>query len=409
MKAEIIAVGSELILGSTLNTNAQYLTKRLSEIGIDVQFHTTLKDNKEHLKEVIDIGLKRADLLIFTGGLGPTGDDFTKEVVSETLGLKLILDNSVEDYIRSYFEKANKAMTPNNIKQAYIPEGSKPIRNDIGTAPGIFIEKNGKTLVLLPGPPREMKHMFDKYVMPLIKQDYVIRVATIRTIGIGESNLETIIKDIIDEKDNPTVATYAGEGLVDIKVVARGDDEYEVNKALEETVEKIKDRIADNIYSYGDESIEEVVFKLLKEKNLKIAFAESCTGGLISSRFTKIPGVSEVFDRGLVTYSNISKMKELNVKKLTLEKYGAVSEETALEMAKGLLKKANVDIALSITGYAGPSNSSDDEPVGLIYIGIVSGERSKVIKTRLNGDRISIQNKAALKAFNELRKFILNM
>jgi len=408
MKAEIIAVGSELILGSTLNTNSQYLTKRLSEIGIDVLYHTTLKDNREQLKEVIDIGLKRADLLIFTGGLGPTGDDFTKEVVSEALGLELVLDNSIEDDIRSYFNKTNKVMTPNNIKQAYIPEGSKPIKNDLGTAPGIFIEKDGKTVVLLPGPPREMKHMFDKYVMPLIKQDYIIKVVTLKTIGIGESNLETIIKDIIEENDNPTVATYAGDGLVDIKIVARGDNESEVMKLLEETVAKIKDRIGESIYSYNDEGIEEVVFKILKEKNYKIAFAESCTGGLVSSRFTQIPGVSEVFDRGIVTYSNMSKMEELNVSRLTLDRYSAVSEETALEMAKGLMDKTNVDIALSITGYAGPP-SGEDEPVGLVYIGIASRDKSKVIKTRLNGDRISIQNKAALKAFNELRKFLLNM
>lgn len=408
MKAEIIAVGSELILGSTLNTNSQYLTKRLSEIGIDVLYHTTLKDNREQLKEVIDIGLKRADLLIFTGGLGPTGDDFTKEVVSEALGLELVLDNSIEDDIRSYFNKTNKVMTPNNIKQAYIPEGSKPIKNDLGTAPGIFIEKDGKTVVLLPGPPREMKHMFDKYVMPLIKQDYIIKVVTLKTIGIGESNLETIIKDIIEENDNPTVATYAGDGLVDIKIVARGDNESEVMKLLEETVAKIKDRIGESIYSYNDEGIEEAVFKILKEKNYKIAFAESCTGGLVSSRFTQIPGVSEVFDRGIVTYSNMSKMEELNVSRLTLDRYSAVSEETALEMAKGLMDKTNVDIALSITGYAGPP-SGEDEPVGLVYIGIASRDKSKVIKTRLNGDRISIQNKAALKAFNELRKFLLNM
>jgi len=190
--------------------------------------------------------------------------------------------------------------------------------------------------------------------------------------------------------------------------VARGDNESEVMKLLEETVAKIKDRIGESIYSYNDEGIEEVVFKILKEKNYKIAFAESCTGGLVSSRFTQISGVSEVFDRGIVTYSNMSKMEELNVSRLTLDRYSAVSEETALEMAKGLMDKTNVDIALSITGYAGPP-SGEDEPVGLVYIGIASRDKSKVIKTRLNGDRISIQNKAALKAFNELRKFLLNM
>lgn len=409
MRAEIITVGSELILGSTLNTNAQYLTKRLSEIGIEVLYHTSLKDNKRQLEEVISIGLKRADLLIFTGGLGPTGDDFTKEVVSEALGLKLKLDISIENTIRNYFSMTNKTMTSNNVKQAYIPEGSRPIKNDIGTAPGILIDWKGKILVLLPGPPREMEHMFDNYVIPLIKQNYIIKEITIKTIGIGESNLETIIKDIIAERDNPTIATYAGEGIVDIKVVAKGNNEDEVSILINESVDKIKKRIHNNIYSYENETIEEVVYKLLKKKNLKIAFSESCTGGLISSRFTQIPGISEVFDRGIVTYSNISKIEELNVRKLTLDKYGAVSQETALEMAKGLRDKSEVDIAMSITGLAGPSNGNESKPVGLVFIGIATKEKSIVVESRFNGDRLSIQNKAALKAFNELRKFLLNM
>lgn len=409
MRAEIITVGSELILGSTLNTNAQYLTRRLWEVGIEVLYHTSLKDDKKQLKEAVSIGLNRADLLIFTGGLGPTADDFTKEVVSEILGLKLQLDNTIADTIRDYFSKTNKDMPPNNIKQAYIPEGSKAIKNDFGTAPGMFIEWKGKILILLPGPPREMKKMFDKYVIPLIKQDYIIREVTLKTIGIGESKLETLIKDIIDERDNPTIATYAGEGTVDIKIVARGSNESEIDKLLEESISKIKDRISENIYSYNNESIEEVVFKLLKQKRFKIAFSESCTGGLIASRFTQIPGVSEVFDRGIVTYSNEAKMDELNVRDHTLDKYGAVSEEVALEMAKGLLEKANVDIALSITGLAGPSNGNEDKPIGLVYIGIATREKSIVIESRLNGDRIAIQNKAALKAFNELRKYLINM
>lgn len=409
MKAEIITVGSELILGSTLNTNTQYLTRRLWEIGIEVLYHTSLMDNKKQLKEVIEIGLNRADLLIFTGGLGPTGDDFTKEVVSETLGLKLQLDKAIENSIRNYFSKNNKNMTPNNIKQAYIPEGAKPIKNDIGTAPGIFLQWKDKILILLPGPPKEMKHMFNKYVIPLIKQDYIMKEVTIKTIDIGESYLETILKDIINEGDNPTIATYAGEGIVDIKVIAKGNDEDEINILLKKYVKKIRERIPENIYSYDNETIEEVVYKLLSEKKFKIAFSESCTGGLIASRFTQIPGVSEVFDRGIVTYSNASKLDELNVNKCTLDKYGAVSEEVALEMAKGLLEKSNVDIALSITGLAGPSDGNENKPVGIVYIGIATKEKSTVIETRLSGDRVSIQNKAALKAFNELRKFLINM
>ncbi|NLY67367.1 MAG: competence/damage-inducible protein A [Tissierellia bacterium] len=409
MRAEIITVGSEIILGSILNTNAQYLTRRLGEIGIEVLYHTSLKDNKEQLKQVIKTGLKRADLLIFTGGLGPTGDDFTKEVVSETLGLKLYLDKNIKNNIQNYFNKNNKSMTPNNIKQAYIPEGSKSIKNDIGTAPGIFIEWENKILVLLPGPPREMQHMFNKYIIPLIKQDCIMKETTIKTIGIGESHLETILKDIINSGDNPTIATYASEGIVDIKIVAKGNNEDYVNTLLRQTIEKIKDRIAENIYSYNNETIEEVVYKLLKENKLKIAFAESCTGGLITSRFTKIPGVSEVFDRGIVTYSNISKMKELNVKKHTLDKYGAVSKEVALEMAKGLLEKTNVDIALSTTGLAGPTNGDENKPIGLVFIGIATKEELIAKEFRLSGDRTSVQNKASLNAFNELRKILLNM
>ncbi|NLX61765.1 MAG: competence/damage-inducible protein A [Tissierellia bacterium] len=409
MRAEIITVGSEIILGSILNTNAQYLTRRLGEIGIEVLYHTSLRDNKEQLKHVIENGLKRVDLLIFTGGLGPTADDFTKEVVSETLGLRLYLDNNIKNSIKSYFDKTNKTMTSNNIKQAYIPEGSKPIKNDIGTAPGIFIEWQDKILVLLPGPPREMKLMFNKYVIPLIKQDYIIREATIKTIGIGESYLETILKDIINSRGNPSIATYASEGVVDIKVVAKGNNEEEVDLLLKETIEKIRNKIPENIYSYNNETIEEVVFKLLKEKNFKIAFAESCTGGLIASKFTKIPGVSEVFDRGIVTYSNVSKIEELNVRKSTIKKHGAVSKKVAMEMAKGLLEKSNVDIALSITGLAGPSTGSENKPVGLIFIGIATKEKLITIESRLSGDRESIQNKASLKAFNELRKFLINM
>lgn len=409
MKAEIITVGSELILGSTLNTNSQYLTRRLSEIGIEVLYHTSLKDNKKQLKEVIEIGLKRADLLVFTGGLGPTGDDLTKEVVSETLGLKLILNDNIKNNIANYFKKTNKTMTSNNIKQAYIPEHSTPIKNDIGTAPGIYIKWRNKILILLPGPPREMKNMFEKYVIPLIKQNYVIKEITLKTIGIGESRLETIIKDIINEKSNPTIATYASDGIVDIKIVAKGNNENEVDTLLNEAIKKIENRISKQIYSYKNENIENVVFKLLKDKNLKIAFCESCTGGLISSKFTQIPGVSEVFDRSIVTYSNLSKIEELNVKEITLDKYGAVSKETAMEMAQGLLNKTNVDIALSITGLAGPTKQNENKPIGTVYIGIATRKTTKVIEFKFNGDRKSVQNRAAINAFNELRKFLINM
>lgn len=407
MKAEIITVGNELILGDTLNTNAYYLSRRLAEIGIDVLFHTSVKDEPKMLSDVINIALSRVDLLIFTGGLGPTYDDMTKEVISETLGLDLKLDKTIENSIRNYFDKKNRAMSLNNIKQAYIPENSQYIPNEIGTAPGIYINWNSKILILLPGPPQEMKLMFDKYVISLIKQDFIIVEKTLKVIDIGEAQVESTLKDIIINQKDVNIATYVNNGVVDVRLVAKGNNIDKINNNLNNAIEMIKDKISDYIYSYDNEDIEEVVFKILKHKNLKVAFCESCTGGLISSRFTRIPGASEVFDRGIVTYSIKSKIEELNVKEETIKKYGAVSEQTALEMAKGLIDKTGVDIGLSITGLAGPTNGNEEKPIGLVYIGIATRNNSIVIKSTFTGNRISVQNKAALKAFNELRKFLL--
>lgn len=406
MKAEIISVGTELILGTTLNTNTYYITQKLSEHGVDVLFHTSIVDDKKLLHDVINISLNRADLIIFTGGLGPTVDDLTKEVVSETLGLPLQLNLDLKKDIEDYFSKSNRTMPPNNIKQAYIPKGSKFLKNEIGTAPGIYIEYNSKIIILLPGPPREMKTMLDNYAMPLIKEDNTTMVKTINTIGIGESQLEMILRNINIENTNSTIATYAKEGRVDIKIVSSGKDSKKVESELLEIVSKIEEEIPEFIYSYDDTPIEEIVYEKLRGKNMKIAFCESCTGGLISSRFTKIPGVSEVFDRGIVSYSNQSKVEELGVAESLINKYGAVSQEVALAMAEGLLKKSNVDIALSTTGIAGPTGDTENKPIGLVYIGIALKDHSYVIESVFNGNRNSIQNRTTLKAFDELRKLL---
>lgn len=408
MRAEIITIGNELLSGNVLNTNTYYLTKRLSEIGIEVLYHTSVKDDAQMLKDVVNIGLNRADLLIFTGGLGPTYDDLSKEVICNSLGLNLTLNEECKKTIEDYFRKLNREMTPNNIKQAYIPEGAKYLPNEVGTAPGIFIEWKDKVIVMLPGPPKEMQLMFDKYVVPFIKQDFVIIEKTIKTIDIGEAQVESTIQDIIKSNKDVYIATYAKDGIVDIKIVAKGRDKNSIDEILNDAINKIKNKIADYIYSYEDETIEEVVFKILKKNKMKVAFCESCTGGLISSKFTRIPGASEVFDRAYITYSNLSKMEDLGVSEDTLDKYGAVSKETALEMAKGLLNKTSVDVALSVTGIAGPSGGTETKPVGLVYIGICTKDSSKVVESLFGGDRVSIQNRAYLKAFNELRKFLLN-
>ncbi|MFS8542124.1 MAG: CinA family protein, partial [Tissierellales bacterium] len=271
----------------------------IGRILISVVYY--VKDDAQMIKDAVDIGLNRADLLIFTGGLGPTYDDVSKEVISNTLGLKLILNEECKKSIEDYFRRNNREMTPNNIKQAYIPEKAKFLPNEVGTAPGIFIEWKDKVVAMLPGPPKEMKLMFDKYVIPLIKQDYIIKEKTIKTIDIGEAQVESILQDVIKSNKDVYIATYAKDGIVDIKLVAKGKDKNSIEKMLSKAVSEIKNRIEDYIYSYEDETIEEVVYKMLKKNNMKVAFCESCTGGLISSKFTRIPGASEVFDRAYVT------------------------------------------------------------------------------------------------------------
>lgn len=409
MKSEIISVGSELLLGNTVNTNASFLSRKLAELGIDVFYHTVVGDNVYRLKTITKIALDRSDLIIYTGGLGPTEDDLTKEVVSETLGVDLELDNVHLAKIKKYFEKRNMKMTDNNIKQAYIIKDSKVLNNDIGTAPGVFFNWKDKKIILLPGPPTEMKTMFNNYTAPLLKQDSIIKSKTIRTMGIGESSLEELIKDLVIEQSNPTIATYAKQGQVEIQVTGKGKNEKEIDLIIDPLVKEIDKRLGEYIYSYNNESIEEVFFKQLKKNHMTVAFCESCTGGLVSSRFTAIPGASQVFERGIVTYSNNSKIEELNVKESTLKTYGAVSEETAKEMAIGLLNKTNVDMALSITGIAGPTGGTKDKPVGLVYIGLASKDKSYVIKNIFTGSRQDIQNKAANKVFVEGRKYLLEI
>lgn len=409
MKSEIISVGSELLLGNTVNTNASFLSRKLAELGIDVFYHTVVGDNVYRLKTITKIALDRSDLIIYTGGLGPTEDDLTKEVVSETLGVDLELDNVHLAKIKKYFEKRNMKMTDNNIKQAYIIKDSKVLNNDIGTAPGVFFNWKDKKIILLPGPPTEMKTMFNNYTAPLLKQDSIIKSKTIRTMGIGESSLEELIKDLVIEQSNPTIATYAKQGQVEIQVTGKGKNEKEIDLIIDPLVKEIDKRLGEYIYSYNNESIEEVFFKQLKKNHMTVAFCESCTGGLVSSRFTAIPGASQVFERGIVTYSNNSKIEELNVKESTLKTYGAVSEETAKEMSIGLLNKTNVDMALSITGIAGPTGGTKDKPVGLVYIGLASKDKSYVIKNIFTGSRQDIQNKAANKVFVEGRKYLLEI
>lgn len=406
MIAEIITIGTEIVMGSTINSNSMFLSQNLTELGIEVHFHTSVDDEEERLKVIIKTALNRADLIITTGGLGPTKDDMTKEVISNALGLEMILDEGMENNIIDMFKNGKWKMTKNNQKQAFKPKYSTFIQNEIGTAPGIYIEKDTKKIVMLPGPPIEMELMFKNHVIPLIKEDLNIISKSINIVGFGESSLESKLNDLNLNSKYTSVLTFAKEGIVEIKLISKGSDKKVIQDDIMSRVKSIEENFSEYIYGYDNIDLEEVIIQELSKSNLKLGVCESITGGMISSSLTKISGASKVFDRGIITYSNNAKMEELNVKQETLNTHGAVSEETALEMAKGLFQKTKLDISLSITGLAGPDGASKDKPIGLVYIAIITKNSQKVFQYNFNGNRNLIQKRATIKALDEIRKLL---
>lgn len=411
MKAEIVTVGTEILLGDIVNTNSKYLAKELALLGTEVYYQISIGDNENRLLQVLDDSLKRSDIVITTGGLGPTDDDITKEVACKYFNQELVLHEPSLNKIKSHFEKLNIELTENNKKQAYFPENSIILENKNGTAPGAILKKDGKIIIVLPGPPREMIPMFENYVKPYLQNttDSVLESKVLRLFGIGESLLEDKIIDIIKEQSNPTIAPYVGNMDVTLRITAKAKDKIEANNLISEVEDKIKERVGKFIYSKGDTSIEEVVAKLLVEKNMTISTSESCTGGLLSSSLINYPGISSVFMEGCVTYSNEAKINRLGVKKETLDTYGAVSEQTAREMAEGIAKNFNTNIGLSTTGIAGPEGGSNDKPVGLVYMGIYINGKTIVKKFIFNGDRQQIRMRATKTLLNELRIELLKL
>ncbi|NMS88579.1 competence/damage-inducible protein A [Clostridioides difficile] len=412
MKAEIISVGTEILLGDIVNTNSQFLAKELASLGIEVYHQSTVGDNKQRLLECFDESLKRSDLVITTGGLGPTGDDMTKETAAEYFGQELELHKPSLEVLESFFIKTGRKMAENNMKQVYFPKEAIVLKNNNGTAPGAILKKNDKSIIVLPGPPREMKAMFNESVKPYLQQftNEMLVSKTLRLYGIGESNLELEILDIINEQTNPTVALYAKELEVTIRITAKAKNEKDAFELIKPVEEEIKNRVGKYVYTEGDISVsegetalEDAVAKLLVEKNLTIAVAESCTGGLVSSSLINYSGISSVFLEGCVTYSNEAKMKRLGVKKETLEEFGAVSEQTAIEMAEGVAKGLEANIGISTTGVAGPGGGTEEKPVGLVYTAIYINGKTVVKKNIFNGDRRKIRLRATRDLLNELR------
>ncbi|MDK2865911.1 MAG: nicotinamide-nucleotide amidase [Clostridiales bacterium] len=398
MIAGILAVGTELLMGQTVNTNATFLSEQLNHMGISVYYHMTVGDNRERMKALFNQLLDECDIVFTTGGLGPTQDDITKEVVAEALGLEMIYDEHSMQRIRERFKLYNRKMTDSNVRQAYFPKDAIILDNDEGTAPACIVEvpSRGKTVYVLPGPPREMKHIFNRHMINdlLTRNQMKMHSVYLSVYDLGESSTEDRLLDLIDRQTDPTIATYAGEGKVLVRVTSFNKDEKHAQTAVRDMVETIKERIGEFIVSENGEDINDVIVNRMTALKQTIAFAESCTGGKLADALIKVPGASQVVNRGYVTYSNEAKVEDLHVSEETLKRFGAVSHETCLEMVKGLKQRTNADLCVSITGIAGPDGGTDEKPVGLVYIGISYNGQTYTLENRFRGNRSMIRQRA---------------
>lgn len=410
MKAEIICVGTELLLGNIVNTNAAYLGEKCAQLGLSCYYHSAVGDNMERLCEVLEVAYKRSDVIILSGGLGPTEDDLTKEAAAKVMEKQLVMHEESKDFICKYFEKRGVVPTENNWKQALIPEGAIVLKNNNGTAPGIIICKDNKHVVLLPGPPGELKPMFEESVAPYLRQlePEIIYSKTVKLCGVGESRAETMMLDLIDSQTDPTIATYAKIGEVHIRVTTKATNEKEAKKKIKPIIQELKNRFGDAVYTTKEEvTLEKAIIDLLIEKELSFSCAESCTGGMLSSCLINVPGVSDVYKAGYITYSNKAKKRILGVKSDTLNTHGAVSKETAEEMAKGACDVSKTDVSLAITGIAGPEGGTPDKPVGLVYISCKIKGKTITKEYGFVGNRESVRMAAVSSALVLLRKSLL--
>lgn len=412
MNAEIISVGTELLLGDIINTNAYFLAQKCAEFGLTVHYQTVVGDNVERLSNVVKEAKDRSDILIFTGGLGPTADDLTKETVAAVFEDELVEDEEEVEKLQSFFKASGRGtITENNFKQAYVPVRGSKLENYNGTAPGMMFTLDEKYAFLLPGPPSEMKPMFLRAVVPYLQQwqDSTLYSHVLKLVGIGESSLETMVEDLL-EKENPTAALYAKTGEVHIRITAKAEKQKLAQEMCEETAEIFRARVGSYIYTESEENLESTVVRLLKENKYTVASAESCTGGLLSTRITSVPGSSEVFNFGACTYANAAKVSLLGVSEESIEQRGVVSAQVALEMARGILSIANADYGVGITGIAGPDGGTEEKPVGLVYIAI-AGKKEAYVRRMMwpNHTRDAIREFATQNALDMVRRCVLQL
>lgn len=416
MTVELLSVGTEILLGNIVNTNAAYLAERLAALGLSCYYQGVVGDNEERLEGAVRLALKRSDIVILGGGLGPTKDDLTKEVTARVFGRELHEDPYTRERIQEYFERMQRKnpITENNWKQAMVPDGAIVLDNHNGTAPGLIIEGEidgeAKTAILLPGPPNEMKPMFEEAVAPYLNklQPEGIYSKMVKLCGLGESKAETMVADLMDAQSNPTLAPYAKTGEVHFRVTAKAKSEEEADMLMKPLLEELFRRFGRHIYTTDENvTLEMAVVELLKEKNLTLTTAESCTGGLLAGRILNVPGASSVYNEGHITYSNEAKTKLLGVKKETLDWYGAVSHETAYEMAAGAAKAAGAGAALSVTGIAGPDGGTKEKPVGLVYVGCCINGKVRTEEYRFTGNRSKNREYAVVRALTLLREELI--
>lgn len=408
--AAIIAVGNEVLCGDVINTNAAYLAKELDNLGIKCTYMCVIPDEWEDISREIKFCADKAQLIMTVGGLGPTNDDITKQAVAETLGKEIYFDETEYNVMHEYFVKRGLPETENNKRQCYIPQGAKTLPNKNGTAPGIYLEDNGKVYVMLPGPPYELIPMFENYVKEKLISDTqrVFAEKYYMLTGLGEAYAEQQIRDNIVCDNGYTLNTYVDDGCIRLKATAIAENADDAQDIIALKDREVKALFKDLIFSEKNESLVENVGRRLLEKHLSISTAESCTGGLLAGKLTSVSGISEVFIGGGVTYANEAKMKMLGVKKETLDAYGAVSEETAREMAEGIASYYKTDIGVGITGIAGPGGGSEDKPVGLVYIGIYFKGECEVIRNVYAGNRERVRARTVSDALNLVCRYLQN-
>ena len=408
--AEIIAIGSELLTPERTDTNSLWLTEKLNEIGVEVKLKTIVGDDEARLEETIRVALQRSDIVITTGGLGPTEDDVTRQVSARAIGRELVYHKDIEERLRERFQNWGRQMPEINKRQAYAIEGAEILPNPNGSACGMSVETDGKVLAIFPGPPREMQPMFTEHVLPKLRTlsgGVLVRRRILRVSGIGESAIDEAIAPIYREYEDVHTSILFSKSEVEIHLSASSTDEAKAISTLDELANKISDKIGIAVFATNGETMEQVICKLLTERGETVSTAESCTGGLIARRLTELQGSSKFFMEGAVTYSNDAKVRTLNVRQETLDKFGAVSSETAEEMARGMRERATTDYAISVTGVAGPDGGSEDKPVGTVWFGLADRDGVKTVKVVFPGDRYLIRWRSSQAGLDLLRRRLL--